>query len=371
MATHKQLEVKTLHVELGERSYPIVIGPNVLHDIGQYLEQLGIHDHQQILIITDDQVKALHADALTQRLDETNYRYHVYAVPSGERSKSLNTYEDVITFMIDKQFDRKSVVLALGGGVVGDLAGFVASSYMRGIDFIQLPTTIQAHDSSVGGKVGINHALGKNMIGAFHQPLAVLYDTSILKTLPLREIKSGYAELIKYGMIWDASFATWLDQHANECLQLQEPYLTEALYKGCEIKAEIVSQDEKETGIRSLLNFGHTFGHALENLGQYTRLTHGEAIAIGMVLAGEVSEHHYQITNIKERVLALVQKFGLPYERPREWTVEDILSLMYRDKKSTGGQLNLILVTKVGHAVLEQGVAPKLVKQVLKGEGGA
>ncbi|MDQ0337653.1 3-dehydroquinate synthase [Caldalkalibacillus uzonensis] len=357
--------VKTLTVELGERSYPIWIGQGLLSSVARYLQEIGISHNQTLLVVTDEHVGSLYLAPVVQSLQEAGFRVFSYTVPAGEQAKSLACYEKIMTYALEHKLDRQSVIVALGGGVVGDLAGFVASTFMRGIPFIQLPTTLLAHDSSVGGKVAINHPLGKNMIGAFHQPLAVIYDTATLATLPAREVASGFAEVLKHGFIWDETFVQWLQDNAEACRRLQEPFLAEALYRACQVKSQVVSQDEKENGLRAILNFGHTFGHAFEALGHYQRLTHGEAVAIGMVLAAHVSEVVYQQRGLAERVTRVLSTYGLSGEwHTLPWSFEEVLQKMYSDKKVIAGRLRLVLLERMGKAVLTDHVDVEILRAV-------
>lgn len=357
--------LQTIQVELGERSYPIWIGPQLLKQLPDYLKKLNISSTQKLLMITDEHVAQHYLEPLTELL-ALNYSVYSYVIPAGEESKSLTQYEQIMTYALQQKLDRQAVILALGGGVVGDLAGFVASTFMRGVAFIQLPTTVLAHDSSVGGKVAVNHPLGKNLIGSFYQPLAVIYDTETLQTLPEREIRSGLAEVLKLGFIRDAEFLTWLREHQQELSALQEPFLSEALGRACQIKAEIVSQDEKEEGIRALLNLGHTFGHALEALGEYQDYTHGEGVSIGMALAARVSESVYKVQGIEQEVLSLLHLYRLPTRYEREWSPEQILEKMYSDKKVLAGALNLVLLRRIGEGELVANVSPDIILQALE-----
>jgi 3-dehydroquinate synthase len=362
-------EHKQLIVELGDRSYPIWIGSGLLAQVPLILRKLLHESKNNVLIITDEHVEPLYAAKLMGDLREKEYACSLYTVPAGERSKSISEYEKIMTYAIEQKLDRDSLILALGGGVIGDLAGFVASTFMRGIPYIQLPTTVQAHDSSVGGKVAINHPLGKNLIGSFHQPLAVIYDTDTLASLPQREIISGFAEVIKHAFIWDIDFVSWFGEYRDQCLKLQEPYLSEALYRACQVKAIVVSQDEREQNLRAILNFGHTFGHAFESLGEYETYTHGEAISIGMVLAARVSEYVYGHTELEQKVLGLLQGYGLPVKLTNvTWSVDSIIQKMYSDKKVKAGSLNLVLLKELGKAVLVNNVSPDLVKRALMKE---
>jgi 3-dehydroquinate synthase len=364
-------QLRQLNVELGERSYSIWIGAGLLAKVSSFLQDLKIDSTQKILIITDEHVAPLYAQHLLKDLEDAGYSTYIYTAPAGEKSKSLTEYEKIMTYAIEQKLDRQSLVLALGGGVVGDLAGFVASTFMRGIPFIQIPTTILAHDSSVGGKVAINHPLGKNLIGSFYQPLAVIYDTQTFHSLPEREIFSGFAEVLKEALIWDVPFVEWLEVHRDQCLALQEPYLSEAIYRACQVKTFVVSKDEKEQGIRAILNFGHTFGHAFESLGRYSEYTHGEAVSIGMVIAARLSESIYGTAGVADRVSKLLSAYGLPVSLERgTWSISDIVEKMYADKKVVAGSLNLVLLKELGSAELVQNVSPELIEEVLKkGEG--
>lgn len=355
-------DVKKLTVDLKERSYPIWIGPGLLSSLTRFLQELNIETNRKLLVISDENVARFHLDNVLTRLKEGGYTVYSYTVAPGEQAKSLAVFEGIITYALEKRLNRKSVILALGGGVVGDLAGFVASTFMRGIPFIQLPTTLLAHDSSVGGKVAINHPLGKNMIGAFYQPLAVIYDTLTLGTLPPQEVSSGFAEVLKHAFIWDASFVDWLHAHWQECMRLEEPYLSEALYRAISIKSQVVSQDEREDHLRAILNFGHTFGHAFEALGNYETHRHGEAVAIGMALAAVVSEKVYQV-KLVEPIISLLKRFNLPVDwHQLPWSFEEVLSKMYGDKKVYGDKLRLVLLRRLGQAVITDEVSEETLK---------
>ncbi|MDU4698294.1 MAG: 3-dehydroquinate synthase, partial [Paenibacillus sp.] len=259
--------MRTLEVDLGERSYPIYIGGGLLGKAGDFFEQHKLSTKSPVLIVTDDHVAPKYLPVVEAALQAKGYRTVSKVVKSGEKSKSLDVYEDVMTAAIEGGLDRRSVVVALGGGVVGDLAGFVAATYMRGVAFVQMPTTILAHDSSVGGKVAVNHRLAKNMIGAFHQPDMVLYDVDSLQSLPPRDVRAGLSEMVKHGLIWDAAFADWCREHTADLLALDPEALGYGLTQGCSIKAQVVSVDERENGLRAILNLGHTLGHAIEAIG--------------------------------------------------------------------------------------------------------
>ncbi|MGD9678609.1 MAG: 3-dehydroquinate synthase [Vulcanibacillus sp.] len=354
----------TISTKKNIHSYSIIIEPNIYSKIANYIQELGISREDKILIITDSNVAPLY---LTNIMDILNdYKVIKYIVPAGEESKSFAQVERIIEYAILNELDRKSVVIALGGGVVGDLAGFVSSVYMRGISFIQCPTTILAHDSSVGGKVGINHPLGKNMIGSFHQPSLVLYDTSFLKTLSEREIRSGYAEMIKHGLISDNIFSNWLFDKADALLNLDLEYVNEAIHKGIKVKAEIVKEDEKEQGIRAILNYGHTLAHAIETISKYQFL-HGEAVAIGMVFASKLA-CKLEITSqeVGDFTLEIIKKFKLPTLIPTTYNTDEIINIMMRDKKFRNNQIRMVLPTTIGSVMIKEGIEKKTIAEVIE-----
>ncbi|OGX61465.1 MAG: 3-dehydroquinate synthase, partial [Paenibacillus sp. RIFOXYA1_FULL_44_5] len=290
----------------------------------------------------------------------------------GEASKSLARLEKLVTIALEAGLDRSSTIIALGGGVVGDLAGFAAASFMRGIRFIQIPTTILAHDSSVGGKVGVNHPLAKNMIGAFHQPAFVLYDTETLLTLPEREVRAGLSEMIKHGLIWDRDFANWCEEHAEELVSLDMEALEYGLFQGCSVKAQVVSQDEREGGWRAILNLGHTIGHALEAVGGYNELLHGEAISIGMVGSALLAEKLGYSAQIYTDTKRILERFGLPAQIPPHYSVPDIMEAMMHDKKFREGTMTFIIPVDIGKVEINKQVSAQMVQEVveqLKKEG--
>lgn len=359
--------MRTLTVELGERSYPIHIGSGLLESAGEYLERLGISKKSPHLIVTDDQVGPLYLERLTTSLAASGYRTVHAVVAAGEKSKSLTVFEEVMTSAIEGGLDRRSSVLALGGGVVGDLAGFVAATYMRGVPFIQVPTTILAHDSSVGGKVAVNHRLAKNMIGAFYQPEMVLYDLGTLQTLPIREIRAGLAEMVKHGLIWDAAFTSWCREHAEELLNLKPESLGYGLEMGCAIKAQVVSKDERELGLRAILNLGHTLGHAIEAVGGYGELLHGEAISIGMAASAKIAVNRgFAPTELYEETKDLLQRFGLPVTLPEHMDEERLIAAMMHDKKFVSQQLVFVLPREIGTVEIVPDVTLDEVRQVIR-----
>ncbi|MFB5265965.1 3-dehydroquinate synthase [Paenibacillus enshidis] len=356
----------TLTVELGERSYPIYIGQGLLEKAGAYFEQRGLSKKSPHLIISDSNTAPLYLNKLTERLANAGYNTLAFVVEAGEKSKSLSVYEEVITAAIEGGLDRSSSITALGGGVVGDLAGFAAASYMRGIRFVQIPTTILAHDSSVGGKVGINHPLAKNMIGAFHQPELVLYDVDTLLTLPSREVSAGLAEMLKHGLIWDADFARWCQEHAQELLALEPEALEYGLEKGCAVKAKVVSQDEKENGQRAILNLGHTIGHAIEAIAGYGTLLHGEAISIGMVGSAMLGVRLGADPSLVQETRAMLQSLRLPVVLPRELETDAIMSAMMHDKKFKEGSITFVVPLSIGQVEIRKDIPASLVREIVE-----
>ncbi|HEY5665359.1 MAG TPA: 3-dehydroquinate synthase [Gammaproteobacteria bacterium] len=336
----------TITVSLGQRSYPIHIGSGLL-SAGNELAQST--DATQLLIITNEIVAPLYLDRVEQAFAEREPKSLI--LPDGEQYKNLDSFARIIDELIEGGFHRDACILALGGGVIGDLAGYAAASYQRGIDFVQLPTTLLAQvDSSVGGKTAVNHPQAKNMIGAFHQPVAVISDTDTLGTLPQRELSAGLAEVIKYGLIEDAEFFRWLEDNIAALLALDPEALRVAIRRCCEIKALIVAQDELEHGKRALLNLGHTFGHAIEALGGYGRWLHGEAVAIGMLMAAETSELLGHIDRaVTERIGELIARAGLP-THASGLSVSAILDRMQLDKKAGKAGLKLVLLDGLGSA---------------------
>ncbi|MCG7406456.1 3-dehydroquinate synthase [Paenibacillus sp. ACRRX] len=371
MNINEQVQAAELSVDINGRSYPIWIGEGLLVRSGQLFQLAAITSKSPVLIITDTHVAEFHLHTVKTSLEAAGYRVAEYIVPSGETSKSLSQLEHCVTAALAAGLDRKSTIVALGGGVVGDLAGFVASSYMRGIRFVQMPTTILAHDSSVGGKVAVNHPLAKNIIGAFHQPEMVIYDTESLRTLSIRDIRSGLSEMVKHGLIWDADFAAWCGEHAAELLRLDKESLQYGLYTGCSVKAQVVSQDERENDLRAILNLGHTIGHALEAVGQYGELLHGEAIAIGMVGSAMLAARLGEDPTIESRTRELMEAFGLPTVIPAHYDTDAIMSAMMHDKKFSEGQMVFVVPTAIGAVDIRRDVSVSLVREIvdqLKGE---
>jgi len=351
--------VETIVVALGSRSYPIHIGPDLLAKPELY----GV-TAKQVLIVTNEVVAPLYLKPVQAAL--RGRELETVIVPDGERHKTLATFTTVIDRLIDARFHRDCCLVALGGGVIGDLTGYAAASYQRGVDFVQLPTTLLAQvDSSVGGKTAVNHPRAKNMIGSFHQPIAVLADTATLRTLPPRELGAGLAEIIKYGVIVDAPFFAWLEEHVDDLGRLDPAALTHAIKRSCEIKAAIVAEDEREQGRRALLNLGHTFGHALEAIGNYERWLHGEAVAVGIVLAARTSVALGSLAaRDADRIERLLARAGLPVKASGVDPAE-LLEHMRGDKKADRAGLKLILIRALGDAAVTRAPAEDKLRAVL------
>jgi 3-dehydroquinate synthase len=339
--------VQTLQVDVGHSSYSIAIGAGLLGDRKLLDTQIPGRD---LMIVTNTTVAKLYLANLTNML--TDRRIGECILPDGEQHKTLQTAGWVFDALVGAKMNRDVTVLALGGGVVGDIAGFAAACYQRGVGYVQLPTTLLAQvDSSVGGKTGVNHTVGKNLIGAFYQPRAVIADTDALKTLPDRELKSGFAEVIKYGCVWDPLLFEWLDKKIAALLAREPEALTYAIARSCEIKAKVVARDEREHDLRAILNFGHTFGHAIEAATGYETYLHGEAVGLGMLLAADLSQRLGLIdAGVKNRIRDLLQRAGLPTEVPRIGATR-ALELMQMDKKVRAGALRLVLLEKLGRAI--------------------
>ena len=338
-----------LTVDFGERSYPVHIGPALIARPELYAAHLA---GRQVLIVTDDGVAERYLASVRGALQDREIESVVLS--GGEAGKDLAAVERIIDILVARAFNRRSAVVALGGGVVGDIAGFAAAVYLRGIGCIQVPTTLLAQvDSSVGGKTGVNHPGGKNLIGAFSQPRCVIADTSVLASLPERELRAGMAEVIKYGVLWDAKFFDWLEANLAPLLARDPAALSFAVRRSCEIKAEVVSQDEREAGVRARLNLGHTFGHAIEAGTGFGRWLHGEAVAAGICMAGDLAARMGWLSGPDaDRIAALVRRAGLPDRGPAELGPESMLRLMARDKKAVDGGIRLVLPRAVGATVV-------------------
>ena len=357
--------MQTLNVNLGERSYPILIGEGLLSQSRLILPHLA---QKQAAIVTNTTVAPIYLDSLRQGLERDGVKVVPIILPDGEAYKNTDTLNQIYDALLSHRCERKTTLIALGGGVIGDLTGFAAATYLRGVPFIQVPTTLLAQvDSSVGGKTGINHPLGKNMIGAFYQPRLVLADTATLNTLPDRELSSGLAEVIKYGLIRDPAFFEWLEQNMAKLLAREPAALAYAIRRSCENKAEVVAADEREGGIRAWLNLGHTFGHAIEAGMGYGVWLHGEAVAAGSLLAADVSRRLGWITEADvERIRKLFELANLPVVAP-DLGVGKYLELMGLDKKVEGGKIRFVLLRAIGEAVVTGEVPEALLKDTLCG----
>ncbi len=367
MPSPAALPTRAVPIALGERSYDIVIGAGVLHDATAWS---GLPAAHTALIVSNPAVAALYAAALQQALAPHFRRVLTLELPDGEAHKDWASLNLIFERLLGEGCDRKTVLFALGGGVVGDMAGFAAACYMRGVPFVQVPTTLLAQvDSSVGGKTAINHPLGKNMIGAFHQPQRVVCDLDTLRTLPDRELSAGLAEVIKYGPIADAGFLDWIEAHLDALLAREPTALAHAVQRSCEIKAAVVASDERETGLRAILNFGHTFGHAIETGTGYGQWLHGEAVGCGMVLASELSVRlGLMPPAFAVRMRRLCERARLPVRAP-DLGADRYLELMRVDKKSEGGEIRFIVIEALGRAALRP-VPDALVRDTLAGHGG-
>ncbi|CAA0078604.1 3-dehydroquinate synthase [BD1-7 clade bacterium] len=352
-----------LQVDLGDRSYPIIIESGVLRDSSHVANLI---DGKHICIVTNDTIAPLYLKQTRQLLSGAASICESI-LPDGEAFKNLKTLNQIFDVALEHRLNRKSLLVALGGGVVGDMTGFAAACYQRGIDFIQIPTTLLSQvDSSVGGKTGVNHRLGKNMIGAFHQPRTVLIDTDTLKTLPERELAAGLAEVIKYGLIADVDFFDWLESNINALNAKDSAALAYAIQRSCEIKADVVAQDEREGGIRAILNLGHTFGHAIETHAGYGEWLHGEAVGVGMVMAVDLSVRMGNLhSDVLERAKSLIDRAKLPLTAPSDMLNEDFLSAMSVDKKNVDGKIRLVLMESLGNAYVTDDFEISLMEQVI------
>ncbi len=341
--------MKIIKVDLDKRSYPIYIGNSILADKELINKQIT---STQVLIVTNETVASLYLKSLEENL--TGLDYDVLVLPDGESYKSLDSFNQIVSRLMEKKFNRTCLLIALGGGVIGDLTGFVAACYQRGVKFIQIPTTLLAQvDSSVGGKTAVNHPLGKNMIGAFYQPSAVLADTAVLSTLPDREFSAGLAEVIKYGLIRDREFYEWLENNIDLLIQRNNEALIYTIERSCINKAEVVAQDERESGVRATLNLGHTFAHAIETGLSYKHWLHGEAVGCGMLMAADLSMRLGLIDQEQvDRIKKLLVRAKLPIKIHKDINLKQMLENMKVDKKSRDGVLYLILLNDIGEAII-------------------
>ncbi len=354
----------TFEVQLGKRSYPIYIGEKLLTK-SHYLQNHICGD--SVFIVSNEKVAPLYLESILQNL--TEYKVHQIILPDGETQKSLTTMNMIYSALLENRCNRDTTLIALGGGVIGDITGFAAATYQRGVNFIQIPTTLLAQvDSSVGGKTGVNHALGKNMIGAFYQPQCVIADLTTLNTLDDRELSAGIAEIIKYGLICDTEFFAWLEKNIAKLLAREPKVLTEAVCRSCENKARIVAEDELEkTGKRALLNYGHTFGHAIETATGYGTWLHGEAVACGMLMAANLSVNLKWLNQEDySRIKSILKSAKLPTQAPATIQPNEYLKIMSIDKKSRAGNLYLILLKNIGNAILTADFPATLLEDTLQ-----
>ena len=357
--------MKTINIDLGDRSYPIYVGDQLIDNPTILLNH--IHTHT-VVVVTNTTVAPLYLDTVTQSLGDNTHIIPII-LPDGEQYKNTETLNTIYEVLLKNKCDREVMLIALGGGVIGDITGFAAASFMRGVKFIQIPTTLLSQvDSSVGGKTGINHALGKNMIGAFYQPQCVIADVGLLKTLPARELSAGLAEVIKYGLIRDAAFFVWLEKTMPSLINKDPSSLIEAVIRSCENKADVVAQDEFESskGIRATLNLGHTFGHAIEHAMGYGNWLHGEAVAAGMVMAAFLSQElRWLKPDEFDRTKQLIANANLPINPP-DIPVDQFMGLMQSDKKSQRGRIHLILQKTIGEAILTSDYPEAALRKTLQ-----
>ncbi|CAD6508177.1 3-dehydroquinate synthase [Candidatus Profftia tarda] len=352
--------MEKITVTLGKRSYQITIASGLFEDP---LSFLPLKAGNTAMLVTNKTLARLYLNKVRHTLERVDIHVDQVILPDGEQYKNLSVLEQIFTALLENSHGRDTTLIALGGGVIGDLTGFAAASYQRGVRFIQLPTTLLAQvDSSVGGKTAVNHQLGKNMIGAFYQPLSVVVDLTCLQTLPIRELSSGLAEVIKYGIILDAEFFVWLETHINELIDINPVAMAYCIRRCCELKAGVVAADETEQGVRSLLNLGHTYGHAIEAEMGYGNWLHGEAIAAGMMMAAHTALRLNQLSKLDvSRIRTLLIRAGLPVTGPKIMTPDSYLPHIMRDKKVLAGELRLVLPTAIGHAEIYTGLTKETI----------
>lgn len=358
--------MKTLNVALEERGYPIWIGSGVGDSRDCWKRALSAQSSGRVVVVTNQTVAPLYLDRISAVISDIGFSVVPVILPDGEQYKDWQHLNQIFDALMSNRIERGETLIALGGGVIGDMAGFAAACYQRGIPFVQVPTTLLAQvDSSVGGKTAINHPLGKNMIGAFYQPVAVLIDLQTLSTLPSREFSAGLAEVIKYGCILDAVFFEWLEQNIDQLMRRDLQALTHAVYRSCELKAQVVASDERESGRRAILNFGHTFGHAIEAGLGYGQWLHGEAVGAGMVMAAELSKQLGGIdVAMQQRIVSLIRRAELPVVPP-DWPVQEYLSWMSHDKKAKSGKVRYVVLRSMGDADT-QPVDEKMIARVIQ-----
>jgi 3-dehydroquinate synthase len=359
-------------VPLPDRSYPVVVAEQGLPHLGPWLaggEQVVIQPGQKLLIVSNPTLFKHYGSTVIESLQQSGYQVGHLLLPAGERYKTLRSIQKIYDAALDFRLERRSAMVSLGGGVIGDMTGFAAATWLRGISFVQVPTSLLAMvDASIGGKTGVNHPLGKNLIGAFHQPRLVLIDPSVLKTLPSREFRAGMAEVIKYGVIWDADLFAQLEAapRLDQYRSLSDELLHLILTRSCQAKADVVSQDEKEAGLRAILNYGHTIGHAVESLMHYKGVNHGEAVAIGMIAAGHIAAAMgFWTAEENDRQLALLQKTALPTRLPQGLDFEAILTLLQADKKVQDGRVRFVMPKGIGAAWVTSDIPRDVILEAL------
>ncbi|MDP2754282.1 MAG: 3-dehydroquinate synthase [Nitrospirota bacterium] len=358
--------MERVRVELGERSYDICMGSDILDGLGDNLKMFGLSP--KIGLVSNPTVFSLYGKCISGSIKKAGFDLITVIIPDGEEYKDLIWLQHIYNELLKNKLDRASALVALGGGVIGDITGFAASTYMRGISYVQIPTTLLAQvDSSVGGKTGVNHKLGKNMIGTFWQPRLVWIDAETLKTLPKRELLAGIAEVIKYGVIQDKELFDFLEVNRDKILNLDKDALTHIIKRSCEIKAEVVSKDEREAGLRAILNYGHTIGHAIETVTEYKKYLHGEAVAIGMCIEARLS----QMLNFIDRdqvfrIRGLIDSYGLPSQVPADLDLNSMFSSIQLDKKAVAGELKFILPEKIGSVRIHKGASEKSLIELLQ-----
>jgi 3-dehydroquinate synthase len=355
-------------VKLPQNSYDVIISPGYIANLGKAIQPLNLG--QKVLLVSNPEIFKLYGETAIDSLKAAGYTVATHLIPAGEQYKTLDSIADLYGTAIANTLERSSTLVALGGGVVGDMTGFAAATWLRGVNFVQVPTSLLAMvDASVGGKTGVNHPQGKNLIGAFYQPKLVLIDPNVLQTLPVREFCAGMAEVIKYGVIWDADLFDQLESatHLDSYEQINPDLLQTILTRSVQAKADVVSQDEKEAGLRAILNYGHTIGHAVESLTGYTAVIHGEAVGIGMVAAGEIAvKMGLWDAEATQRQNALIQKAGLPTQIPAELDPEAIIEALQRDKKVKKGKVRFVLPTAIGAVKITDAVSPEIVQDVVQ-----
>ncbi|MGF1713437.1 3-dehydroquinate synthase [Photobacterium chitinilyticum] len=357
--------MERINVNLGDRSYPISIGAELFNDPALFSS--AISAGRRVVVVSNETVAPLYAETVMATIRKLQCDVALLSLPDGEQYKTLETFNQIMTFLLEGNYGRDVVIVALGGGVIGDVVGFAAASYQRGVDFIQVPTTLLSQvDSSVGGKTAVNHPLGKNMVGAFYQPKAVVVDNQCLKTLPDREFAAGMAEVIKYGIIADNDFFVWLEQNLEKLQALDNDALCYAIGRCCQLKADVVAADEKESGVRALLNLGHTFGHAIEAEMGYGNWLHGEAVSAGTVQAAQTAYLHGLLSlDDVQRVTRLLERANLPVKAPASMDFDCYMKHMMRDKKVLSGQLRLVLPTSIGSAAVVADVPHDILRRVI------